>query len=562
MKTMTRLQSVAETQPTAIVYARYSTELQRAASIEDQNRICTAEINRQGWRTVSMLSDAAITGSVDSRPGYQALLAAVQSRSCNIIIAEALDRLTRDQEDLAGLYKRCEFNDIRIFTLTEGWITALHVGLKGTMNSLQLKDLADKTRRGLHGRVLDGAPAGGLSYGYAVVAVPDGEDRGGRVIVESEAATVIRIFRDYADGLSPKAIAAALNREGIPGPRGGRWSQSTINGNRQRGTGVLNNELYVGYLVWNRLRYAKDPETGKRRSRLNDETDWVSKKVPHLRIIEASLWDAVRARQAALDDKATPARDRSTFQSKQRPRYLFSGLIHCARCGGGVSMIGATHLGCFNARNKGDAVCTNTRTMKRTKLEDEVLGALRTRLMAPEVYEAFVRGFVQEWNRDQGERAAAKDRQCDALKRADRQIANLVTAIAKTGTSPALSDALKKAEAKQAALRSELATAAAPMPRLLPNLAELYRVQVAGLQEALSGEDAAAAREHIRALVNEIQLVPSPTDPKAAHRIEVRGHLAAMLALGSGQSASAAMQVEKQIKLVAGAGFEPAAFRL
>ena len=77
-----------------------------------------------------------------------------------------------------------------------------------------------KTRRGLRGRVLAGASAGGLSYGYDVVPVPEDEDRGGRKINIAEAAVVVRIFRDYAEGASPWAIAAALNREGVPGPRG------------------------------------------------------------------------------------------------------------------------------------------------------------------------------------------------------------------------------------------------------------------------------------------------------------------------------------------------------
>ena len=42
------------------------------------------------------------------------------------------------------------------------------------------------------------------------------------------------------------------------------WGPSTIAGNPARGTGILNNELYIGRLVWNRLRYVKDPSTGKR----------------------------------------------------------------------------------------------------------------------------------------------------------------------------------------------------------------------------------------------------------------------------------------------------------
>ena len=154
-----------------------------------------------------------------------------------------------------------------------------------------------------------------------------------------------RIFRDYSTGLSPKRIALTLNAETVPGPRGGAWSSSTINGNRARGTGILNNELYVGRLAWNRLTYAKDPETGRRRSRARRAEDHVVTAVPDLRIIDQELWDTVRARQSRLDERLEDAggsglHERSNsvarpFWSKQRPRHLFSGLMRCGVCGGG-----------------------------------------------------------------------------------------------------------------------------------------------------------------------------------------------------------------------------------
>ncbi|MDF6278483.1 recombinase family protein, partial [Escherichia coli] len=83
----------------------------------------------------------------------------------DLVLAEALDRLSRDQADIAALYKTLSFRGVRILTLAEGEISELHVGLKGTMNQLFLKDLAAKTRRGLRGRVEAGKSGGGNSYG-------------------------------------------------------------------------------------------------------------------------------------------------------------------------------------------------------------------------------------------------------------------------------------------------------------------------------------------------------------------------------------------------------------
>ena len=138
------------------VYARYSSENQREASIADQFRICRAYAEKQGWHIVEEYFDQAISGASLLRPGIQALITDALRGRLDIVMAEAMDRLSRDQEDIAGLFKRLAFSNIKMVTLSEGDVTHLHVGLKGTMNALFLKDLADKVRRGLRGRVEDG----------------------------------------------------------------------------------------------------------------------------------------------------------------------------------------------------------------------------------------------------------------------------------------------------------------------------------------------------------------------------------------------------------------------
>ena len=139
------------------------------------------------------------------------------------------------------------------------------------MNALFLKDLASKIRRGQRGRIKSGFSAGGLSYGYQVVRELSEEGnliRGKRCVKQEEAAVVLRIYIEYAGGKSPRKIAADLNRKGIPAPRGGQWNASTINGHRGRRNGILQNELYKGLLTHNRIRMVRDPDTGKRVSRI------------------------------------------------------------------------------------------------------------------------------------------------------------------------------------------------------------------------------------------------------------------------------------------------------
>jgi DNA invertase Pin-like site-specific DNA recombinase len=292
----------------AAIYARYSSDLQSAASIDDQVRICRERAAQLGHDVVEIFSDYAISASMlRNRPGMMALMDAARQGRIDLVIAEALDRVSRDQEDVAGIFKRLTHADVGLFTLTEGMINELHVGLKGTMNALFLKDLAQKTKRGQRGRVEAGKILGGNSYGYTMIrriAVDGSLIRGERSVHPEQADVIRRIFAASAEGISPRAIAAALNREGIPSPRGGLWNASTINGSRQRRNGILNNELYLGRITYNRQRFVKDPDTGKRVSRLNPESLWVTKDVDDLRIIDVGPADDDRAvhveRQLAL----------------------------------------------------------------------------------------------------------------------------------------------------------------------------------------------------------------------------------------------------------------------
>ncbi len=375
------------------LYARYSSDLQNDRSIEHQVQSCTEFAAAKGWNIVNCYSDAGVSGASLKRPGIQALLKDSLNGQFDVVVAEALDRLSRDQEGIAGLYKRLEFTDVGIVTLSEGDISALHIGLKGTMNAMYLRDLADKTRRGLRGKVKEGKSGGGLSYGYRVVKqfTAQGEAiRGDRSIYEAQALIVRRIFHEYANlNRSPKTIAHRLNQDGIAGPSGKSWGPTTINGNRKRGTGILNNELYIGQLVWNRQRFVKDPSTGRRVPRYNPQTEWIRREVSELRIVPQDLWDAAKDRQKSLEKFS------GTPHKCNRPRYLLSGLIRCGVCGGGYSKISKMHYGCSTSRNKGLSVCVNRKTIRRDTLEQAVLGALK----APLMHDALADRFSDEYAR-------------------------------------------------------------------------------------------------------------------------------------------------------------------
>jgi site-specific DNA recombinase len=548
----------------AVIYARYSSELQRAASIEDQVRLCRAQIEREGWTYLHAYTDRAISGASALRPGYQSLLEDARRRQFDIVVAEALDRLSRDQEDIAGLFKRLSFAGVRLITLAEGEISELHVGLKGTMNALFLKDLADKTRRGLEGRVRQGRSAGGLCYGYDVVREQDANGEpvyGGRKINETEASVICRIFAEFAAGKSPRGIAVALNREGVPGPRGGQWDASTINGNAARGTGVLNNELYVGRLVWNRLRYIKDPATGKRISRLNKPDRWIVQQVPDLQIVPPDLWDAVKARQQAIKRNTRPDLGEKPYWAQRRPRFLITGLAKCGTCGASYVKINARLFGCAAARNRG--TCENRLNIRQDILERILLDGLRSRLMQPDLFSAFCKEFYREVNRLRMEENGAAQAKCAELDKIGRRICRIVELITEDDAPlRALKQELVTLEARQLTLQQEIAASETPAPLIHPNLAEIYRQRVERLREALNDPTTLdEAFELTRSLIDEIRLVPED----GRLRVELHGELAGILtlsAVGKKPAGFSAVRLAEQIKMVAGVGFEPTTFRL
>ena len=79
----------------AAIYARYSSNNQREASIEDQVRICRERIEREGWRVTEIYSDAALSGATTLRTGYQKLLEDARNGVFDVVVAEALRMLVK-----------------------------------------------------------------------------------------------------------------------------------------------------------------------------------------------------------------------------------------------------------------------------------------------------------------------------------------------------------------------------------------------------------------------------------------------------------------------------------
>jgi site-specific DNA recombinase len=530
----------------AAIYARYSSDLQRESSIKDQARVCRERIERDGGRVVETYSDAAISGArASNRPGLQKLLADAKAGRFDTLYAEALDRLSRDQEDVAGLFKRLRHADVRIVTLSEGEISELHVGLKGTMNQLFLKDLAAKIRRGQRGAAEAGRAAGGRSYGHDVVRKlgDDGEvERGLRKINEREAAVVRRIFAEYVAGRGPKAIAGDLNREGIPAPRGGAWSASTINGHKERLFGILTNPLYNGELVFNRVNYKRDPDTGRREIRTTEAKDWVRVPAPELRIVDPDTWKRAQELRARFSTHKP--------HDARRPRHLLSGLVRCAVCSGPLAVASHGRLQCTNYRER--ATCTNSRTVPIAELQSQVLASLREKLWKPGVFDR----FVKHWVGSRTKIAAERDQELAKLDREDAQLkaklARMADAIAEGLAFDALTEKIRAAQDRLRAIADERARLSnlAPVVEVSPDLAAKFQRRVEQIERRLFGQDTnpavqAEAREQLRALIGGVLVTPGKE--RGEYSAQLMADVAEVLALGFDRGATGGARIALNI---------------
>ena len=329
------------------------------------------------------------------------------------------------------------------------------------MNALFLRDLAARTHRGLEGRVRKGRSAGGLTFGYDI-GTGDGSrnaERGSREINPAQAAIVERIFSEFAAGKSPVAIARQLNAEQVPGPGGRPWLDTTIRGHALRGTGILRNELYIGRLIWNRLRYAKDPDTGRQLSRINPNTEWVIEEVPGLRIIDQDLWRRVAARLAEFRaDPRVAKLMASKLWERRRPNHFTSGRVMCGSCSKPMALIGKDYLGCNYARRRG--TCPNKASVRQSTIEFIILDGLKSQLMAPDLVQAFTAAFHKEINQRRDDQVAQRRAWLRELIEINDKVGKLVDAVANGFRTQAIIAALEKAEARKAEIEDGLAKAA------------------------------------------------------------------------------------------------------
>ncbi len=613
---------------TALFYARYSTERQNEVSIETQVELCREFAEQKGWATAEVFTDFAVSGtSYKSRPGIQALIRRVEAGGIDVILCVTVDRISRDSEHANGFLKRLKFNDIELWTVQGGApVTDIEMGLRATLSQEMIEQIRYRTREGMKTAVRKGKASTCLAYGYRLAAVRDANgDRipGYRDIDEDKAGIVRWIFEQYAAGVSPRDLAQQLNERGIEGPRGAAWRDTAIRGHAERGTGILNNETYIGRLVWNKRNYRKNPDTERRVARANDAAQWVTSDVPAMRIVSDELWSKVKRRQKEVGELFSYTTT-NALNASHRPSYLLSGLLECAECAGPYAIMGKDRYGCTNHKKRlpidelGGACCSNSKTIKRQDVEDRVLSALPAAFFSMGIFDKLAEETKKRVEIKLRSGPSEHAKRADDLKLIEAKQKAIIQQISERALEgrprlPALDDALDKLELERVVAEQLLAASKPDDDTLEEKLAEVRRQSTPENVELIINTVLYYMRDAadkdlkqryitmIRMLVQKVVVGPTPGHQPA--ELAIHGRIASILAameattilerqfelrkqhayiegIESGRLDSEQKQKEfldacaeelsvrrlawgnLQVSVVAGAGFEPAAFRL
>jgi DNA invertase Pin-like site-specific DNA recombinase len=108
------------------IYARYSSDMQRESSIEDQVRKCSEYAAKQGWIVVQnyIRSDQAASGtSLTGRDGIISLVAAAEERPCpfDVLLIDNSSRLARNLINGLTILRRLMFLGVNVVSVSQGY---------------------------------------------------------------------------------------------------------------------------------------------------------------------------------------------------------------------------------------------------------------------------------------------------------------------------------------------------------------------------------------------------------------------------------------------------------
>ena len=281
----------------AVIYARYSSDNQRDASIDQQVKECRKYADQMGYEVLRVYDDRALTGKTDKRPSFLRMIKDSTKQEFRYVIVYALDRFSRNKYDSAIYKQKLKENNVRVLSavehITDDPTGALMESILEGFAQYYSDELSQKIHRGLNDNAEKAIVNGSIPLGFR-----RGKD-GHAEIVEEEAEIVREVFRRVAAGEQLIRIIEDMNRRGIKTKHGREWNRSTFNK-------MLSNERYIGVYLYKEHR--------------------IEGGFPV--IIDRELFDKVQMKIATKKN----ARGSQKRRRASADTYLLTGKLYCGHC--------------------------------------------------------------------------------------------------------------------------------------------------------------------------------------------------------------------------------------
>lgn len=367
----------------AITYSRVSTDAQErdGTSLDTQERACLQFAREQGWRVVESIRDAARGFSLD-RPGIERVRRLLRQGAADVIIAYAVDRLSRNRNQIGVIFDEVQQAGARLEFVTERFedtaVGRFILAARAFIAEVEREKIVERTTRGKLERARSGRIPQAFGRGcYGYVYNPS---TGRREIEPFQAEIVRRIFRRFAETRSFSAVSNELNDDGIPAHLGQRWYANTIRN-------MLRNESYAGRTFFNRTRWTtrRSGTDGKRRRRpvARPAEEWIEIPGASPRIVDEELWQ--RVQEILADSERKPKHTKIRI-------YPMRGRLRCGVCGS--AMVGQTmtskgreyrYYGCRHIYDRRTGIDCTSRYVRADDLERGLWQEVRKVLADPRV---------------------------------------------------------------------------------------------------------------------------------------------------------------------------------
>ena len=424
----------------AVIYTRFSSDMQDTNSTLAQARACKEYAERNNMKIVKIYSDEAYSGTNDNRPQFQQMIKDSKLMQFDAIIVHKLDRFSRDRNNSTTYRAILKKNGVDIISVLEPLDNSpesiiLMSVLEG-MAEYYSKNLSREVKKGQKEIALKGKWTGGVpALGFDI------NEHKMHIINEQEAQTIRLIFKLYSEGFGYSHIIDELNRLEYKTKNNKTFSKGSL-------YSILTNEKYKGTYVFNKIATRENGKRNAHKSKPLDEIIKIENMIPS--IVADDIWNKVYDRMKS--------NMKSTFKAKEV--YLLSGILFCKECGAGIigsrKSVRNEHIGYYICSNRKNKRTCDAPSIRKDEIETQILDKVTNDIFSPSKIDEWCIKINTFNLKKLKESHNDKELIGKELSKTEKEIEKIINAILKDIPVESLKDKLQELENKKKTLKNKL----------------------------------------------------------------------------------------------------------